>query len=121
MLLPPNFDWNSLDRRTRDVVIGDFVWTAIITLGVCAFLHIPGAVLYAAMYRLPFSDWTRWLMIEAVLLAVTALAARAIWRDEQHGTSWFLGRRGIIKCDGCGYDLRGMTSSRCPECGVDQG
>ena len=121
MLLPPNFDWNSLDRRTRDVVIGDFVWTAIMTVGVWAFLHIPGAVLYAVTHRLPFSDKARWLMLETVLLAIAAVAARAIWRDEQHGTTWFLGRRGIIKCNGCGYDLRGAASRRCPECGVELG
>ena len=30
---------------------------------------------------------------------------------------WLIRERGVLICTGCGYDLRGQTEPRCPECG----
>ncbi len=63
----------------------------------------------------------RWViaMIPPVLLGTTfgLLMAYCWHRPLQRRLRAELVARGIPVCIGCGYDLRGQTEPRCPECG----
>ena len=59
-----------------------------------------------------------------VHLGTAALVGIALWfvlwlhrRDAQHELRLYLRELGIPICLHCGYDLRGQTVPRCPECG----
>lgn len=61
-------------------------------------------------------EWVGWGSVYRVPLLVVALvfAFRPVIRVVRH-----LRRRGLGLCTGCGYDLTGNVSGRCPECGQE--
>lgn len=57
----------------------------------------------------------RGLVTALIITAVSSLILYVGWRAAVGG---FACARGV--CDGCGYDLRALSASRCPECGEVQ-
>lgn len=55
----------------------------------------------------------------AVALIMTALSSLILYVGWRAAVGGFACARGT--CDGCGYDLRALSASRCPECGEVQG
>ena len=64
-------------------------------------------VLLERVVVVPVSVWN----VVAMLLVGTVLVFR-------FGPGTWQTRHGLGHCAGCGYDLTGLTSSRCPECGA---
>ena len=57
-------------------------------------------------------------LIYAILVAAVVLAWQPLWRwFDLHIVAPRIWRRLPHICNGCGYDLTGNTSGRCPECG----
>jgi hypothetical protein len=51
------------------------------------------------------------------LLAVAALPASVVWLVARHRR---IRRMAKDHCSRCGYDLRGLSTARCPECGRER-
>jgi len=69
------------------------------------------------------SNWPWWIDAGVTLLVVltcgvTALAALLLWRDGFR-RGWRRAREAPPTCPKCGYNLSGLTQSRCPECGSE--
>lgn len=67
--------------------------------------HVPRALSYVVFFTLA-----------PLAIGITAWWAKA--RHRLRALRRVLRSRGIAICEGCGYDLRGLDSSRCPECGT---
>ncbi len=84
-----------------------------LTLG--ARLFAPSSADFDALCRFAhswgFGSTFTILLWPVWLVPVVMVAARIIWRFIR-----FPDRRHPV-CDSCGYDLRGRTGERCPECG----
>jgi hypothetical protein len=53
------------------------------------------------------------LLLMAVTVAAGVVGAAMEWAAHFARAA----RRDAGRCEGCGYDLTGLASSRCPECG----
>ncbi len=74
---------------------------------------------YLLLWRVTWlPGWSHILIVAAMLLGAVLLAVRCIKRPFQRYLRAELNRRGIAICTRCGYDLRGQTDARCPECGL---
>ncbi len=106
------YAWQRRQMKTLGFWVGLFgftagvgISTAVILIAVQPWIHLPGS------------------MFAGVVSGVTAGAGVP-------GLAWFwrhrlrrflrlqLVKRGIPICLKCGYDLRGQTEPRCPECGT---
>ncbi len=54
----------------------------------------------------------RGLTVALIVSALSSLILYVVWRALVGGFTCAAGT-----CDGCGYDLRALSASRCPECG----
>lgn len=99
------------------------VWRRALNIGVTMKYWAPFgvAILTPVMYALTKLDAYR--VVNPALLFVPAfgiihVALVALWRPMLRATVRECLRE-INRCEHCGYDLRGCTSDKCPECGRD--
>jgi hypothetical protein len=78
------------------------------------WLSAPLLLLHFFSPPLPWPAAVAAYVVVAGIMSVLLLRAR--WASEDR-----LRRRAEGCCLGCGYDLRGLTSGRCPECGARRG
>lgn len=96
---PPSEHGTAMFWRTGNSMTGMFLGSGGFH-GPMYFV-LPGSAPSARIRMLILPVW--WLLLEA---AIIALAAHFVRR-----------RRRATECRGCGYDLTGNMSGRCPECG----
>lgn len=71
---------------------------------------------YAAMYLVfPFARRLATSWVPLVFLLVATMVALTLVTTEMEGVA--LIEYGPGHCQDCGYNLTGLTSARCPECG----
>ncbi|RJP36107.1 MAG: hypothetical protein C4547_08055 [Phycisphaerales bacterium] len=81
--------------------------------------RISRAVLWAPLIAPPslvHSGPGRWSLVIPLYLPALACVAVAAWPFRPFATRRRRRRQG--QCERCGYDLRGIQSTRCPECGA---
>ena len=82
---------------------------------------LPLARLAAAAFQVQGKSFEAWFFIIYSMTLAVAFAYGGMWPlrrmvlDRLRG---HLRELGIPVCVSCGYDLRGQTTSRCPECGT---
>ena len=77
---------------------------AFLGVGIAAPMLPEGpAWVYAARYMLPVMAWGVWMIATILIWRYRAAAALAV-EDR-------------LRCAACGYSLRGLYATRCPECG----
>jgi len=79
-------------------------WSRDITLGL-----VLGTFFFFTRVMFPTNDSATVMLIFAALLIVSAMAMKF--------QRVILNERGKGHCYDCGYNLTGLTSERCPECG----
>ena len=90
------------------------VWTVLFTLFICILLNIPAWWFFSGFF---FYSFGTILGFEISILVVSIAAGCWYWKREVHTSRRFFTRKGRITCPHCGYQLRGITVERCPECG----
>jgi hypothetical protein len=95
-------------------------WYSPVTLAVCLLLFLvtePLATLIS--HTLPFIPWA--VALIAIVMFWMGAFFGLIWVTIRHDARRRLRERlvafGVPICVHCGYDLRGQTEPRCPECG----
>lgn len=73
----------------------------------------PTPMRYPWVPRLPLRPMSLGFTLDAVFYASLLFAATCVPNATRRGT-----RRRRGRCPACGYDLRGLQHSRCPECGT---
>jgi len=121
-LVRDNRERAELMRRFRWRFFGGNIWFYVYVLGVmvisllltiyakplcaraAAWLGIPAIVLYGLLLV---------AIVIAYYLGISLLWARSI----RVAIREHLQQTGVAVCIGCGYDCRGLSEARCPECG----
>ena len=97
-------------RRLLGWILSGTLLNAAIDLAL--YLPLTGAGRTLSQYGLPDDPWMASCLIVLVIIAFIA-ALHVIGRRESLKRRYMTGRY----CAGCGYDLSGNLSGRCPECG----
>lgn len=58
------------------------------------------------------------VVLVVLVVALTAFVAVLVWRDG-YIRGWHAARHVAPTCPKCGYNLSGLTQTRCPECGCE--
>jgi len=107
------------DKRSRiDAFREAFRYAANRSL--MAWAAFPLAILLALgvrQYSMALPRTLRILMIVIIVGLFLATVLTAIRKRLRHHLRKQLVARGELICIDCGYDLRGLTTDRCPECG----
>lgn len=81
----------------------------------CVVVFLGSLCWLADRHNLPL-----WLLLTAVIVAIPILLVGRYWaiksRVQRSVRTWLV-QQGYPLCVRCGYDLRGLTDPRCPECG----
>ena len=106
-------------KTVRRQVVRSTMSSAYVAGGMAACLVLVGAII---LYRAGTLGDLKWFGV--VVVFVTAVTCGCggfvtLWRKRiRRRLRIALNQLGVRTCLQCGYDLRGLTESRCPECGT---
>jgi hypothetical protein len=112
----PDDQQKQLYKDARNEVFGSWQMLGLVALYILAIW-----VVWELKDTIYASRWNPGVprpIIYAVLIAAVVFAWQPVWRwFDLHIVAPRIWRRLPHICNGCGYDLTGNTSGRCPECG----
>ncbi len=106
-------------QQVMQVLGRNWVWRLTRVLWIPAFLgaFLAAFVWFARLGRLHWAQFWLPVIFLTVLLAGEAALYALLIQQARHAVRSFLCGLGLPTCLHCGYDVRGQTEPRCPECG----
>jgi hypothetical protein len=106
--------WTLLWRRSVAWTQHRIVWTVIVAT-LCGLGGVATHYVFRSPYYLSSSDWIAPLATPLAWTILTTL----LWRETPFERAQRLRatNKNAVVCPACGYNLTGLQSTRCPECG----